>query len=254
MHCYCISSCILILLYGHGIVCYTNVNHVESVTNQSQIILPMNIEWVLQGYSLGFTGFFIEYLGLSSAIVELLPYSTLQKSSYRKAFNESYFSMDYDVFKQELFPKEAKNIEYLISKTYQNKYGSSAIMNHRDNSYESSCGVDSVNNIGRNIKHGYKAYQPRFLYSPREQSIIKPSVCVDYRYIRDEKSSSSASVHDNSSDIGGYIHDGVSFIGGDLPRGYVGINDTKSANDCCIQCFHHILCLSWTFDELTGGV
>ena len=48
----------------------------------------MDIEWVLQGKSLGFTGFFCEFLGLSSGLREIFPQMRFTKSRSRRALIE----------------------------------------------------------------------------------------------------------------------------------------------------------------------
>jgi len=244
---------LLILFYTHIITCQTkqlnlhdDIDDDNSNYNRS---LPMNIEWVLQGFSLGFTGFFVEYLGLSSSIVQLLPYSTLQKSSYRKTFNESYFTTEYSIFSKDLFPKEAKNIEYLISRSYSKRRQSS------DNCFDCSVGNSSINddnNKKKNINNS--DYHPRFVYSPREQSVIKPSVCVDFKNIFsiNDQQNTIINTTNKTGNVGKYILTNTAFIGDDLARGYVSLNDTKSAFECCEYCYSNVLCLSWTFDNKTG--
>jgi hypothetical protein len=208
----------------------------------------MNVEWVLQGFSLGFTGFFVEYLGLSSGIVQLLPYSTLQKSSYRKAFNESYFTTEYSIFSKELFPNEAKNIEYLISRSYSKRRRNSD--NCSDCSVGNKCIDDNDDNDNNKKNINNSDYHPRFLYSPREQSVIKPSVCVDFKNIISIDNDQQNAIINTTNKK--YILTNIAFIGDDLARGYVSLNDTKSAFECCKYCYSNVLCLSWTFDNKTG--
>jgi len=223
----------------------------------------MNVEWILQGFSLGFTGFFVEYLGLSSSIVQLLPYSTLQKSSYRKTFNESYFVTEYSIFNKELFPKEAKNIEYLISRNYS-KYRSRSdsccdnnVINSTSNHNNNKLNNNHSDNTGGKIT---PFYHPRFLYTSREQSVIQPSICIDFKsslsggYPNTYNVSGGSSNSGRSINVEKYILNNTALIGGDLARGYVSLNDAKSAFECCEYCYSNILCLSWSYDNKTGEV
>lgn len=243
---------LLILFYTHNITCQTNQlnlhDDIDDSNSNHHRSLPMNVEWVLQGFSLGFTGFFVEYLGLSSGIVQLLPYSTLQKSSYRKAFNESYFTTEYSIFSEELFPKEAKNIEYLISRSYSKRRRNSD--NCSDCSVGNKCIDDNDDNDNNKKNINNSDYHPRFLYSPREQSVIKPSVCVDFKNIISIDNDQQNAIINTTNKK--YILTNIAFIGDDLARGYVSLNDTKSAFECCKYCYSNVLCLSWTFDNKTG--
>lgn len=242
---------LLILFYTHNIKCQTNQLNLHDDTNSNcNRSLPMNVEWVLQGFSLGFTGFFVEYLGLSSSIVQLLPHSTLQKSSYRKTFNESYFTTEYSTFSKELFPKEAKNIEYLISRSYSRR-------RRRSNNCSDCSDVGSSIDDDDNNHNNNSDYHPSFLYSHREQSIIKPSICIDFKRIidnddDDQYNSTNTTNETGTTNDGKYLLTNTALIGGDLARGYVSLNETKSAFECCEYCYSNILCLSWTFDTKTG--
>lgn len=247
---------IVILLYTHIITCQTdqlNFHDVNDTTSNRNRSLPMNVEWVLQGFSLGFTGFFVEYLGLSSSIVQLLPYSTLQKSSYRKTFNESHFTTEYSIFSKELFPKEAKNIEYLISRRYSKR----KLSQSSDHCFDCIVVNSSIDNSNINNNNNNNSdYHPRFLYSPREQSVIKPSICIDFKSIiidDDQQNAINSTSNETAGiNVGKHILTNIALVGGDLARGYASLNETNSAFECCEYCYSNILCLSWTFDNNTG--
>lgn len=86
--------------------------------------LHMDVEWVLQGKSLGFSGFFCEFLGLSSGLREIFPQLRFAKSRARLAlmeplvgFSESSVeeanSMTADFFAKQLLEKEGKDSLWL---------------------------------------------------------------------------------------------------------------------------------------------
>ena len=77
--------------------------------------LSLEVLWVLQGHNFGFTGFFIEFLGLSSALNNYFPGFKLIQSSYREFFNES--ALDNSNILKSLFPVEQVNIRKLYSNT-----------------------------------------------------------------------------------------------------------------------------------------
>ena len=86
--------------------------------------LYMDIEWVLQAKSLGFTGFFCEFLGLSSGLREIFPQMRFTKSRARVAlmeplvgFSESSVeeanNMTADFFANHLLEKESNDSRWL---------------------------------------------------------------------------------------------------------------------------------------------
>lgn len=79
--------------------------------------LKMEVEWILQGNTIGFTGFFCELLGFSSAFRELFPYMRVIKSSFIESVREPHFGGKVptpakikDIFKNQLLPKESENL------------------------------------------------------------------------------------------------------------------------------------------------
>lgn len=77
--------------------------------------LDIDVEWIMQGYNIGFQGFFVELLGLSSSLVNLLPQIRVVKSSFRKDFTESPFQNRTNFLNKELFSSEGKYIRSLTS-------------------------------------------------------------------------------------------------------------------------------------------
>jgi glycosyltransferase involved in cell wall biosynthesis len=80
----------------------------------SRSVLNLDLEWVMQGYQIGFQGFFVELLGFSESIVQLLPQARLTKSSFRQSFAESPFPGE-RFLNQELFQKEEDSIRTLAT-------------------------------------------------------------------------------------------------------------------------------------------
>jgi len=47
--------------------------------NYASAFLNMDVQWVVQGYSFGFQGFFIEFLGIADVISQELPLLRLRQ-------------------------------------------------------------------------------------------------------------------------------------------------------------------------------
>lgn len=83
--------------------------------------INVDIEWVLQGKDIQFSGFFVEVLGISSELVTKFPHMRLTKSIFL-GHNES-ISDPVEVSEtlmNQLFPKEIDNIKKLLSTTVNN--------------------------------------------------------------------------------------------------------------------------------------
>lgn len=78
-------------------------------------VLNMDVHWVIQGFNFDFQGFFIEILGFSSSLIELIPHLRLLRSSYRKSFDEPPVLNETFFYNQSMFPKEAINTKRMIS-------------------------------------------------------------------------------------------------------------------------------------------
>jgi len=82
--------------------------------------LAMDIEWLLQGNHIGFTGFFCELLGMSSGLLKWFPEMRVGKSSWLKSSNEPHFGGKAptlrkikDMFDMDLMPQEAATLKAL---------------------------------------------------------------------------------------------------------------------------------------------
>lgn len=109
---------LLVVLTVLCALCTVAVGEEDNVCQKYGInksILDLDVEWIMQGYSIGFQGFFVELLGFSSSLVTLLPQLRLVKSSFRKSFAESPFQNEESFLNVELFAAEERNIRILTS-------------------------------------------------------------------------------------------------------------------------------------------
>ena len=79
--------------------------------------LSMEVEWVLQGSTIGFSGFFCELLGLSSGLRRMLPGLRVSKSSFTHSLAEPHYGGKTPtpasiraLFDSQLFPEEAADL------------------------------------------------------------------------------------------------------------------------------------------------
>jgi glycosyltransferase involved in cell wall biosynthesis len=77
--------------------------------------LLVDLHWVIQGYSFGFQGFFVEMLGLSGALADIIPNSRVVKSNFRQSMSEPALPDAHKFLNFELFEKEGRNLERLMS-------------------------------------------------------------------------------------------------------------------------------------------
>lgn len=77
-------------------------------------VLWMDVEWVLQCSSLKFDGFFTELLGYSSALAGMMPMARLVKSSFKTSFHEPILEVGSSLL-SDLFPKERTAVDHLLS-------------------------------------------------------------------------------------------------------------------------------------------
>lgn len=70
------------------IVVFMMIQFAATIKNDSSP-LHMDVEWILQGKSFGFSGFFVEFLGISRAIQTFLPHLRLAQSFFYETFEES---------------------------------------------------------------------------------------------------------------------------------------------------------------------
>jgi glycosyltransferase involved in cell wall biosynthesis len=87
-------------------ICCTGLNAAEVLH------LDLEVAWILQGRTFSFTGFFMEFLGVSSALLKYLPQFRLIQSSFNYSFDESGISSNVINL---LFEKERNNILDLYS-------------------------------------------------------------------------------------------------------------------------------------------
>eukprot|EP01038_Epipyxis_sp_PR26KG_P008887 gene8887-11986_t len=120
----------------------------------------MDISWVLQGFDFSFQGFFVEYLGFSSAIRMILSESILVQSSTRFNSSEYHNKLPFHMkpeLENQLFEKEKKNLRYLVDKTQHSRHHTLGKRNFtakflgRDylpviDSVVAVCGVESFDN------------------------------------------------------------------------------------------------------------
>ena len=84
--------------------------------------LIMDVQWVMQGVQFSFQGFFVEFLGYSSAFIEFMPYLRLVKSNFIYSLTEPSVSNEDSFYYQEMFFKEGNNTHYLSKNIYPTKH------------------------------------------------------------------------------------------------------------------------------------
>ena len=85
-------------------------------TANSTLPLLMQVEWVIQGYEISFTGFLCELLGISTALKEQIPFSIVQRSSFKTGASLSAGGDLPSAFLHDLFPKEQDALRYLTQR------------------------------------------------------------------------------------------------------------------------------------------
>ena len=105
-----------------------------------------DIEWVLQGRELGFSGFFTELLGISSQLVKKFPQMRLTKSIFwsNESITEPSVAHDDNLFNM-LFPKEAKNMQKLLSIETTMNHTAESLVFDEQSIYLSNDMCDEVN-------------------------------------------------------------------------------------------------------------
>ena len=196
-------------------------------SKEASLPLNMDIDWVIQGASISFTGFFCEFLGFSSAFRTLLPQLRVWKGRYKHSMLEPMIlgdrraTMDTDtelngwikvdrMMDRELFDKEAKNVKWLAE--------------------PSQPSVDEmVNTFKQSLVRS--RFAPSFSLntsnSDKDGRMMLPKECMSFSIIETD----------------------TRYIGGTLARSYAP-HAHNSAGDCCIQCYYNPLCLSWTYADL----
>jgi glycosyltransferase involved in cell wall biosynthesis len=81
----------------------------------NQSVLLMDVLWVIQGRQISFSGFFVEFLGISSAFRDFLPFGKLTKSFFNQSLDEEPMINPDKMFNQDLFQKESHTLKYVLS-------------------------------------------------------------------------------------------------------------------------------------------
>ena len=74
--------------------------------------LNVEVEWVIQGREMSFSGFMVEFLGYTGAFMRELPQLHLTKGLYTYSFDEPPFK---ESFLAELYPEEADRLQHFVS-------------------------------------------------------------------------------------------------------------------------------------------
>jgi hypothetical protein len=100
---------------------FAYVSAIDSIINPSippnDIIKPayIDIEWVIQDRDVGYSGFFFEFLGYSSALIKYLPLLKLSKSNFYESHDEPLNYKNPEYLLKHLFDKEKRDLKILIS-------------------------------------------------------------------------------------------------------------------------------------------
>lgn len=206
--------------------------------NEEPAALPLNmdIEWVIQGASISFTGFFCEFLGFSSAFRTLMPQLRMWKGRYKHSMLEPMIlgdkqsTMDSDtesngwmkvdrMMDHDLFEKEARNVQWLTEPSQP-----------------------PLQSIVQTFAES----------APRSKFI--PSFTLDTSTGSNDDGSGSSTSSDDmllpeeclSSTI---VEQDIMYFGSALARSYAPHAHT-SAGDCCVSCHANPLCVSWTYADI----
>jgi len=82
--------------------------------------LLMQVEWVLQGYEISFTGFLCELLGIAAALRDQLPLLIVLRSSFKTGTSLASGGELPQAFVRDLFSKEQKSLLYLTQRSAPN--------------------------------------------------------------------------------------------------------------------------------------
>lgn len=100
----------------HGAAWCILASIIFSVSRAAEQPFEIEVQWVLQGREFSFTGFFLEFLGVSSAFRTKLPQMRLIQSSYSYFYNES--ALDNQQLLDQLFEKEVNSLKWLYGTEY----------------------------------------------------------------------------------------------------------------------------------------
>ena len=135
----------------------------KSITTSSETqSLLIDVEWVIQGRKLGFDGFFMEFLGISSALKTLLPQLRLTKSTYSENMDEVPYENG-PTFLKQMFPEERDSLLQLIQKNQ------TVSIEHNDDDLSYMCNPSQQENN--------KEYYGGDISRPIVSSTSSPSQC-----------------------------------------------------------------------------
>jgi glycosyltransferase involved in cell wall biosynthesis len=184
--------------------------------NISKSMLWMDVQWVLQGYEIGFQGFFVEFLGYAESFMNLIPLGRLVKSSFRKSFDEIPVR-NYDQFvNHDLFPKEKNLISWLLLKYYPN------------------ISTEDLLLYGNQIKPLFPLLEITQNESCYNEDYKKSvwEANTDF-HVKNELSRSTVLVHKRESEV----------------TGASSMLPISRPEDCCALCLAEKLCTQWSFSE-----
>lgn len=177
---------------------------------------PVNvdIEWVLQGKEIQFSGFFVEVMGISSALVTKFPQMRLTKSLFlsNESPSDPALTSNATLLKQ-LFHQEAVNLQALVSTT-----------------------------AASTIEHGADP----LVFDDRPIQ-IPDDICKESNI--EEHTSTQAAEHTSTTSLSSTTPPSTveRYTYADLAKPLV--TGVVSKEKCCLQCLHEPLCLAWAFSQ-----
>ena len=178
--------------------------------------LLVDVEWVLQGYEINFSGFLVETLGYLQGMKETFPGFRITQSSFKQTLSDLPHP-EMDLFVQKMFTKEGSLMDWAFSRNVSTITETTSVPAF---AYDI---VNTVDTTKENICHNI----------------------TDSNIYEAEVVSSSDNVIQKSFDHG--IHRNTAIIGGNLGKSYVP--SALSAYDCCQACYNYPLCVAWTFNS-----
>jgi glycosyltransferase involved in cell wall biosynthesis len=175
--------------------------------------LLIDVEWVLQGFEINFSGFTVEALGYLAGLNDVFPGFRITQSSFRQTFSDLPHP-DMNLFVSKMFSKEANLMNWAFGRQ-----------------------VAMIDN---------NTIFPTFSYSSLNKVNATDNICQQlHNNIHEaEIISSNDNVIKTSIDYG--IHRNTALIGGNLGKSYVPF--ATSAYDCCQACYNYPLCVAWTYN------
>lgn len=176
--------------------------------------LLIDVEWVLQGYEINFSGFMVETLGYLQGMKEVFPGFRVTQSSFKQTLSDLPHP-HMDLFVQKMFSKEGNLMDWAYSRNVSTITETTSVPIF---SYDTEKTVDTDENMCHSLDS--KIYEAEVVSSG------------DYAI---EKSFNHG------------VHRNTAIIGGNLGKSYVP--SALSAYDCCQACYKYPLCVAWTFNS-----